>query len=174
MRRLLLMRHAKSSWDRPGLRDFDRPLSPRGEKAAVSMGQHILDDGLVPDLVFCSPAKRTRQTLNLTCAQFGTSPQIMFDDSLYGGTISFLQDLLRSITDDNVRTAMIIGHNPETQGLALNLSRDAGTDAMAALKSKYPTAGLAIIEFGISTWAEVQAGQGTLIDFTSPKRLGRG
>ncbi len=172
MRRLLLMRHAKSSWNHPGLRDFDRPLSPRGENAAPRIGRYLQTQNLIPDLVFCSSAKRTRQTAALVFSQFSSSPSMLFEDSLYGATISNLLDLIHAAEDESVATIMTIGHNPETQGLALHLSRVAESTAMRALKAKFPTAGLAIIEFDTSSWSDVLADQGRLTDFITPRTLG--
>jgi phosphohistidine phosphatase len=108
---LSLLRHAKSSWADSRLKDIDRPLNERGEKDAPRMGGHLARQGLVPDLVLCSPAVRTRQTLALVLPHLKPSPEIVYDDALYPGTPPAILKRLRNVAAE-VRHAMIVGHNP--------------------------------------------------------------
>jgi phosphohistidine phosphatase len=95
MRTLMLMRHAKSSWDQPGLADLDRPLAPRGRRAAPLIARHLHDQGLVPDLVLCSPARRVQETWQLMTPVLGGSVASKTLRSLYPGTPSRLLEALR-------------------------------------------------------------------------------
>src|SRR5262245_43293595 len=104
---LTLFRHAKSSWSLPGLKDFDRPLSPRGEKAAPKMAAYLAGQGLVPDLVLCSTARRTRQTLSLALPLWRKRPQIEHDKAVYLATVPVLIGILHNAPAD-ARHLMII------------------------------------------------------------------
>ncbi len=167
---LSLLRHAKSRWSDAGLEDIDRPLNKRGEKDAPRMGAYLARQRLVPDLILCSPAVRTRQTLDLVLPRLKASPEIVYEDALYPGSPAAMLKCLRKVAP-GVRQAMIVGHNPGLQALALSL---AGTDTEAdlqALAEKLPTAGLVVIELKRRTWAKVEAGDGRLKLLTAPKRL---
>ena len=111
MKTLLLLRHAKSSWSNPSLRDFDRPLNERGLKAAPLIGSLLLKRQLQPGLVLSSPAERARQTAALVveAAQFAITPR--FDERIYEASALALLELISQI-DDGVEQAMIVGHNP--------------------------------------------------------------
>ena len=120
MRTLTLFRHAKSSWAEPGLPDFDRPLAPRGEDAAPLMAAFLVERGLAPDLVLCSSARRTRETLDLALPAFRPAPKIAYDETLYHAPAPVMIGQIRQ-TPDEVRNLMILGHNPGLQALAIDL-----------------------------------------------------
>ena len=166
---LSLFRHAKSAWGNPGLGDFERPLAPRGEKAAPRMGAYMAREGLAPGVVLCSTAKRARQTLELAQAEWEPKPEIRYEDGLYhagpGEMLRFLQALPASCSH-----AMIIGHNPGVYSLAATLCGDGEGDALAALGTKFPTAALAVIEFE-GDWKGISPGQGYLQRFVLPREL---
>jgi phosphohistidine phosphatase len=171
MIRLLLLRHAKSDWSDTGLADRDRPLSKRGRESAPVVGRHMTEQGWIPDLVLSSPAARTRQTVGLVLDRLGTSPNIIFDESLYdfGGG----EGLLASIQEHGgkVPTLMVVGHNPAMERLAMMLAGHGDADLRAAMERKFPTAALAVIEFEAKAWAAIKPGKGTLVAFLTPKGL---
>jgi len=167
---LSLLRHAKSSWDDPALEDFDRPLAKRGETAAPRMGAYMAAEGLIPDLVLCSPAVRARQTLALVLAHLGGDPSVVYEDAFYLAAPSVLLARIRKI-DAGVRHALIVGHDPGIQGLALELASTGRAKALEALGAKFPTAALAVIRFTPGDWAKVARGKGRLELFVTPKSL---
>jgi phosphohistidine phosphatase len=151
MKRLYLLRHAKSSWDDASLADHDRPLSGRGRRAADAIGQHLRDEGIAPDLVLCSSAARTRETLE----RIGLSGVVEHD--LYGASATELLARLRDVPP-SVESVLLIGHNPGTHDLALVLTGEPA--------DKYPTGALATIE--LDEWT---AGSGRMIAFVRPREL---
>ena len=166
--RLLLLRHAKSSWSDPGLPDEDRPLAPRGEKAADRMRKYIADEGLEPQLVLCSSALRARQTLARVLPALGTEFQVHIEPALYTFDANVLLDRLGRIASD-VTSALLVGHNPAMQELvALVAGRG---DALSDLLRKYPTAGLAEIAFGDQSWDSLAERPGELVRFVTPRDL---
>jgi phosphohistidine phosphatase len=167
---LSLLRHAKSSWEDASLADFGRPLAKRGETAAPRMGAFIARHGLAPDLILCSPAVRTRQTLDLVLPYLGDSPTVVYEDSFYLAAPSALLARLRKI-DGEVGHAMIIGHDPGLQRLALELAGEGEADMLRAIAAKFPTAGLAVIRFKAREWPRIGPGKGRLELFMTPKTL---
>jgi phosphohistidine phosphatase len=170
MKRLLLLRHAKSAWDDPMMRDFDRPLNPRGHRAARRMGQWLRDSGLRIDLLVCSPALRTRQTLDDVLDAWGSTPDVRVDDSIYMASADALLALIHGC-DAAVDTLMILGHNPGLEDLAMLLTAEGDKAALAQLASKYPTAALADISLPVDTWSEVDRRDGALDRFILPRML---
>jgi phosphohistidine phosphatase len=164
VRRLYLLRHAKSSWDDPALADRDRPLAQRGRKASKLIAAHLRDEGVAPDLVLCSPAKRTRQTLKRTGLDAG---DVRFDDELYAASAGELLAVVNGI-DDDVDSAMVIGHNPGVQDLALQLA-GSGPE-ISAMRTKFPTAALATLAFS-GSWRGLAPGGAELVAFVKPKQL---
>ena len=167
MRRLLLLRHAKSSWEDPGLADHDRPLTPRGRRACKLVAAHLGSEGIRPDLVLCSSARRTRDTLERISPALGDEVEVLIEDALYGASHRALRERLRALADD-VGTVMLIGHNPAIQDLALDLAGD-GSE-IAGVRRKYPTAALATLEH-LGAWQELDAGCADLVAFVRPKEL---
>jgi phosphohistidine phosphatase len=165
--RLFLLRHAKSSHDDPGLADRDRPLAPRGTRAAKAMGRYMRDHELSPALVLCSSATRARQTLDGLTAGIGSSPRVVIEHELYEASASGLLERLRRIGDD-VPSAMLIGHNPAMERLALDLAAR-GPD-LADLARKYPTGALALLEFD-GSWPDLDADGARLLAFVKPRDL---
>lgn len=165
-----LFRHAKSSWDNPKFRDFDRPLSPRGIRATEKMGVYIRANDLAPDLVLCSAALRTRQTLAGLKPYFSITPQVIFSKNVYMASYDELLMKLRK-TNNTVRHVMILGHNPGLHTLAELLAFTGQDEEIKALHAKFPTAALAVIEFDISDWRKISTNNGTLLHFMTPKRL---
>ena len=167
MRTLHLLRHAKSSWDDVSLDDIDRPLNDRGRRACEALSRYFADDAIVPDLILCSPARRTRETLAGIEAAFG-EPRTEFPEELYGAGAETISALVAALPDD-VDQAMAIGHNPGIEEAALSL---AGSGAnLERMRAKYPTGALATIEFEVDGWTEVTSGSGALISFVKPREL---
>jgi phosphohistidine phosphatase len=119
--RLHLLRHAKSSWADPELDDFDRPLAPRGRRAARTMRTHLAEVGIRPALVLCSPARRTRQTLKRVLGALG-DPAVRFEASLYEASVHDVVKLLLRVQVDAAEV-LVVGHNPWIEELALRLAR---------------------------------------------------
>jgi phosphohistidine phosphatase len=173
MRQLLLLRHAKSSWDDPGLPDHARPLNARGKRAAAVMAAVMQDLGLAPDIVLVSSARRTLQTLE-AISPLADSPIIELMDDLYLATWQRMMDVLRSLPE-TARSVLLIGHNPGMHDLALELAGAAAMERGTApgtqrLAGGYPTAALA--EFSVtSSWKGLAPGSGRLVRFIAPNDL---
>ncbi|TGD96128.1 SixA phosphatase family protein [Methylobacterium nonmethylotrophicum] len=169
MRRLILLRHAKSDWPE-GMADADRPLAPRGREAAPKMAAYLAAQALIPDRVLVSPARRTQETWDLVKPALGAVPDETVPQ-IYEAPVSRLLDVVRAIPDD-AATALMIGHNPGVQDLARLLSKPG--EARRALTRKYPTAAIAVIDLPAESWATVEAGDGVVERFVTPKSLGHG
>ena len=172
MRQLLLLRHAKSSWDDPVLSDHARPLNARGRRAAAAMAGAMRDLGLQPDLVLVSSARRTLQTLE-ALTPFDDNALIEPMDALYLAPASLLMEGLRKVPE-TVRSVLVIGHNPGLHDFALALAGEAasvpGGAAAKRLAEGFPTAALA--EFTIAApWRAVAEGSGRLVRLLSPRDL---
>ena len=168
MKTLYLLRHAKSSWDDPGLADHDRPLAPRGRKAAKLIAKHLRSSEIAPALVLCSPARRTRETLEAIAPALGDDGAVEFEHDIYGASAGELLDRLREIPD-TIESAMLIGHNPSIQTLALTLAGGGGD--LETLGLKDPTGALATLTFE-GSWADLDPGAAELAGFVRPRDLG--
>jgi phosphohistidine phosphatase len=167
-RELLILRHAKSAWDTGAPRDFDRPLAPRGEKAAPRVGRWLRRRELIPDYVVSSPAERARQTVLAVCRESGFDPdRIQWDERVYGAWTRTLIYVLRE-TPDDARRVLIAGHNPGLEDLVRTLSADpVSTPDNGKLM---PTAALARFEI-TGPWADLEPGSGRLLSVTRAKTL---
>jgi phosphohistidine phosphatase len=168
-RRLILLRHAKSAWP-DGVPDHDRPLAPRGRRDAPAAGRWLRKSDYVPDRVLCSTAKRARETWRLAEEKLGAHPATALEDRVYGASSADLLALARQTSAD-VRTLLIVGHDPAMRELTLELASeqadDAGTEALGRVRMKYPTAAIAVLSFS-GGWAELAPGQARLADFVVP------
>jgi phosphohistidine phosphatase len=168
---LSLLRHAKSNWDDPALADHDRPLAKRGTKAAPEIAKYLKREELLPNLVLCSGAVRTRATLALILAEIGrAAPEIRYDDTLY---LADPETVLQRIKDVEPVHAhvMVIGHNPGLHALALELTGGGERKAVAALATEFPTAALAVLTFDATRWSDIKTASGRLEHFVTPRRL---
>lgn len=170
MRRLLLLRHAKSSWQIEGLDDFDRPLNKRGRGAAPTTARYIADNGLSPDVILCSTALRTRETLALLLPHLRGEACIHLEDGLYLASGEALRDRIARL-DEACDCAMIIAHNPGLQDLALSLAATGNAADVRHLQEKFPTAALAVIELEGRDWATATPKGGRLSEFVTPRAL---
>jgi phosphohistidine phosphatase len=170
MLRLLLMRHAKSSWADPAAADYDRPLAPRGEAAAPAMGRHMRASNLAPARVLCSGARRTRQTLVHVIAALGGEPEVVYADALYGAGAEAALALVRA-DGDGASPLLVVGHNPALHELALGLAATGDAASLAALRAKMSTGALAVIDFAAGGWADIGWNAGHLAAFVRPRDL---
>jgi phosphohistidine phosphatase len=167
MHLLYLLRHAKSSWAETGLADHDRPLAPRGRRAAKKMARHFREAGVRPALVLCSSARRAGDTLKRIDAVLPQGTEVRIEDRLYGASDQDLLDLLRELPDE-VPSVMLVGHNPGLEDLA---SRLAGAESRARLQQKFPTGALATLAIPGPGWTSLEEGAAELVDFVVPKEL---
>lgn len=168
-RRLMLLRHAKSAWP-DGVADRERPLAPRGQKAAPRIGEYLQAEKLIPDLVLVSSARRTQETWALVAPHLPKGAEGREIDVLYEAPANRLLEIVRA-TDPSVRSLMLIGHNPGLQHFAAALVGAGEGRALKRLEEKFPTAGLAVIDLPLALWSDLHAGTGTLERFVTPRSL---
>lgn len=172
MRRLFLLRHAKASRDEG--RDEDRVLAPRGVLDAPRIGQFLREEVYIPDLILCSPAARTRQTLELILPELGAKPQVSYLEDLYLAESEEIA-AIAARTGDGVNSLMIVGHNPGLEECARELARlpkeRRPRKRYETMAAKFPTGSLAVIDFEIERWAGIRPGLGELELFVRPKDL---
>ncbi|HET7237191.1 MAG TPA: histidine phosphatase family protein [Actinomycetota bacterium] len=162
MKRILLLRHAKSSWDDPALSDRDRPLAPRGLRAAELIAEHLRGNGLEVELVLCSSARRARETLERLGTSLG-SARTSIEDDLYGASDDELLERLRRLPEGVASVAMI-GHNPGLHDLAVALTQE------GRKLERFPTGALATLDFD-GLWADLGSRRARLAGFVKPKDL---
>ena len=162
MKRLYVMRHAKSSWDDASLADYDRPLNERGLESAPLMGRLIKKRGYIADLVLSSPAKRAKKTAKLACEAAGITTPILFDERIYEASPHSLVKVLSEVAGET-RSAMVVGHNPGMEGLIRFV-----TGEVVAM----PTAAFAIIDLHIEKWGDIGRQTGNLVEVLRPKEVG--
>jgi phosphohistidine phosphatase len=165
MRRLILMRHAKSSAADSGQRDIDRPLNKRGRQSAGLIGGWLAAKGYEPEQALVSTARRTQETWGGVVARRGPAPTSYLPELYAAGSEAMMQ-VLRSAPD--VGCLLIVGHNPGTGTLAQRLLADAPDDTVFA---KFPTGATAVIDFDVASWADVGWETGRLVDFVVPRAL---
>jgi phosphohistidine phosphatase len=172
VKRLFLLRHAKAS--REEGRDQDRILAPRGREDAPRMGRFLKEEVYIPQLVLCSTAARTRQTLELLLPELGAKPMVQFLDELYLAESEDIAAIAKR-AKDSVHTLMIVGHNPGIEESAREL---AGVPAerrarkhYETMAAKFPTGSLAVIDFEIERWSDIRQGLGELELFVRAKDL---
>ena len=174
MKTIFLLRHGKSDWGDPALKDHDRSLNERGRTAVPRMGAYIKSKRYRPEIVLCSTARRTVETCDLIKAALGGELNVKFEESLYLAEQRHLLERLRWLADD-LKSAMIIGHNPGLEQLANALCaspKDAESEKLhRRMREKFSTCAFAAIKVSAKTWREVMAGTGLLIDFMRPKDL---
>jgi phosphohistidine phosphatase len=162
-RELLIMRHAKSSWDDPDLADIARPLTGRGKRDAEAMGRLLVARGLAPDLVLVSPAKRARSTLKRLVRAGGLDIEARVTEELYGGSVDGLLRVLAGLPG-GVSRVLLIGHNPTQQELAQLLAAESVT---------LPTGAIAYIMLPVEDWCEIRVQtRGTLRQLLTPESAG--
>ena len=158
--RLILTRHAKSSWDDPAQPDHDRPLNDRGRRSARELGDWLASRGHEPEEVLCSTAERTRETWAcVAMAPLEVRPPVRYEPGLYQAGPEKMLAILRTAT---APTVMMIGHNPGIAELAAMLPARVPLDPDFR---RYPTAATLVVDFQIGGWGELRPGEGSVMDF---------
>jgi phosphohistidine phosphatase len=171
MKRLTLLRHAKSDWGDPGLDDFNRPLNERGSKAARRMGKELKHRHMNFDFALASPAARVRETIDGVTETYGEPKfPIRFEPKMYGASVAALLELIRELPAE-AEDALLIGHNPGLERLVVELSHDEGHGLRDRATGKFPTAAVAVIDLPVSSWTDVGPGKGKLAELILPKEL---
>ena len=165
-RRLILTRHAKSSWDDPNLADHARPLKGRGSRAARELGEWLASRGHLPDEVLSSDAVRTRQTWEQIEPALAEAPAPGWLPALYHAGA---EEMLACLKAAKGRTVMMIGHNPGLAEFAAMLPARPPADPDFA---RFPTAATLVVDFEIADWAELEPGRGSVLDFFTPSERG--
>ncbi|MTI45272.1 phosphohistidine phosphatase [Roseibium hamelinense] len=171
MLELMLLRHAKSDWNDASLKDTDRPLNSRGRSSARIMAAYLHSHSLHPDLILCSSAQRTRETLSRLTNVFQHDFDIvirkeLYDQHMNGSYTSFIR-----AEGGAAKRVMVLAHNPATEETASELFGTGDEALQTELQTKFPTAALAVFEFPIDTWKHLQPGTGTLTRFVKPRDL---
>lgn len=167
MKRLGLLRHAKSDWDDVSLRDFDRGINNRGRRGAALIGRHIAESGIEWDAVIASPAERVRRTIE--ASGLAVTPQ--FDQHAYLADPGTLMNLLRGL-EDEPGAVLLVAHNPGLQELLFRLVDPAEENELFThAAEKFPTGAFALLELAIDRWSDLAEGCGRLVCFTRPRDL---
>jgi phosphohistidine phosphatase len=172
-KRLFLLRHAKSSWDDAVRADFDRPLNGRGRRAALGMAEWLATRNLAPDLILCSAAKRTRETLATVRAALGPKAEVAIERRLYLAEEDALAARLAELDDlpQPPDAVMIIGHNPGLGDLALRLIPRDQAETRRRIATKFPTCAFVDLSFDCDTWEAISAANATLVAYLVPAEL---
>lgn len=165
MRRLVIFRHAKAV-PHGAAPDFDRALAERGQGDAEAAGRYLAEEQILPDLALVSPSLRTRQTWERAAPALGEVP-LRYEDGMYDASTGTLLALVRK-APAQVRTLVLVGHNPGMAQLARDLTGHGDRYAFARMRQKFPTSGMAVLDFPVEDWAEVDHGTGRLDRFVTP------
>ena len=160
MKTLMLLRHAKSSWDNASLDDFERPLNDRGRKSAATIGKYLADNEVAIDLIISSPSVRTRETIERAKLN-GLAHEIRFDQRIYEASSARLLEVVSQIDEDR-KSVLLVGHNPGMEELLLLLT---------GIEERMQTATLATISLNLKRWDRVMAGKGVLQTLIRAKDL---
>ncbi|WP_225827656.1 SixA phosphatase family protein [Streptomyces naphthomycinicus] len=166
LRRLVVLRHAKSAWPE-GVGDHRRPLAPRGLRDAPAAGR-ALAAGSLPDLALCSTAVRARRTWELVSAEWATPPPVRYDRRLYAADVPDLLEVVHEVPAD-VRTLLLVGHNPGLAELVQELAADGLDDSLERVREKFPTSAIAVLTWHGTGWPALAPGAALLTSFTVPR-----
>jgi phosphohistidine phosphatase len=164
MKKLVLLRHAKSSWKDRSLGDHDRPLAKRGLETALLVGKYIRNSGLTPEFIVCSTAKRARQTLKLCLDKIEKKVKTVYTNNLYYSSVDTIVEIISKVSD-KIDVLMLVGHNPDLENLVEYLT------GKPFPFPKFNTAGLMVIEFDFNSWQDVDKLKGKVVLFKTPKML---
>jgi phosphohistidine phosphatase len=169
MRRLMLLRHAKTERAAPGERDRDRKLMKRGRADAPAIGAYLAHHGLTPDLAVVSPAKRAEETWALVAGAFAKAPPMVRDERIYNATADALIGVIGATR--KAHTLMVVGHNPGLHDLAMQLIASGNVEMREQLNEKLPTSGLVVIDLPVDDWSPLHPHAGRLERFVSPRLI---
>lgn len=170
MKRLLVMRHAKSSWRKPGLEDCERPLNKRGRDAARRMGRHFRESHVTIDLAIYSTAERSRETLDLLLDEYGRPVPTKEREELYLSTGALMLDVIGA-APATTGTVLVVAHFPGVQEAALTLLGAQEGESADQIRQKFPTGAVADFHLHIHDWSQVNGAQGHLNDYILPRGL---
>ena len=170
MLRLAILRHAKAA-PLAGGGDHARPLALRGLQDSPRLAAFMVAQGVLPDLALVSDARRTRETFDVLAAHLIEKPSMRLEQRIYEASFGALLTLVQAVPE-SVRTLLLIGHNPGMAELALRLTGYGDRYAASRMRAKFPTCGLAILDFDMATWADIAPGLGRLDCFMIPADLG--
>ncbi|MBI3506940.1 MAG: histidine phosphatase family protein [Proteobacteria bacterium] len=173
-KRLFLLRHAKSFREDPFLDDFDRPLNKRGQRAAHAMAEWLAARNLHPDLVLCSAAARTRETLAAVRPALGATTEIRIEKSLYLADEETILDVLAALDESPQPPAqvMVIAHNPGLEDLALRLVPPVEIETRRRIATKFPTCAFVDLSFAVEDWADIGPARASLNAYLAPTDIG--
>jgi len=169
MRRLMLLRHAKTERAEPGMRDRDRKLTKRGRADAPVIGAYMAHHGLLPDLALVSPVTRAQETWALIAPAFAKTPRVMRDERIYNVSPERLISVIGETR--GARSLLVVGHNPSLHDVAVQLIAAGDVEARERVSEKLPTSGLVVIEFSIDDWSKLHSRSGRLEHFVTPRLL---
>lgn len=170
MRRLTILRHAKSSWDDPHLEDYNRPLNDSGWKAARRMARELEKRKMKFDLIIASPAARVRETIDGLTQKLRFNVEIRFEPRMYAASEEMLLMIVRDIRE-SAHAPLLVGHNPGLQQLLVALTHKDPDDLRSRVEEKFPTAALATIELPAHRWTDVKLATGEITELILPKQL---
>ncbi|MEM8992561.1 MAG: histidine phosphatase family protein [Pseudomonadota bacterium] len=170
MKKLILLRHAKSSWSDPALEDHDRPLNDRGKAAAPVIARWLAEKAHLPDTVLCSSSKRTRQTVKRMRNEIPTLPEPLIDEQLYHASPKTMRDRLSKLPPD-CDTVMVVGHQPGLSAFARKLTNGNVSARCRRAFEQFPTAAAAVLRLNIDDWSKLNYDEADFIDFAKPREL---
>ncbi len=172
MLRLALLRHSEANPQTAGCSDRDRPLNQSGREMAGGIGRFCRDFPLHPSLALVSPARRARETFELAAAELALGKDLIesFEPDLYNATATTIKSLIADVASQH-RVVLVVGHNPGIAEAAIALCGDGDPAALADMKRHFPAPALAIIDFDMTVWSELAAGQGRLARFVTKSLL---
>jgi phosphohistidine phosphatase len=174
VKRLLLLRHAKTVPAGPGIEDHDRELMARGREDAPRLGRYIEKNGYGPDLILASTARRTVETVELVTDEISSPQRIDYLEALYLAEPDVILSIIR-LAPDKMKSVMVVGHNPGLEQAATLLAREPvkrkERDRFDRIEEKFPTAALAVLDFEVARWRDIVPGEGALADFVRPRDL---
>jgi phosphohistidine phosphatase len=170
MRKVILLRHAKSSWDEPGVGDHDRPLNARGKAAAPLIGRWLGERRHVPDTVLCSSSERTKETVRRMRAVLPELPEPAIEHALYHASPERMRDRLARLPQD-CWTVMLVGHNPGLGSLVRQMSDGREDRRCSRACEHFPTGAAAVLEIDLETWSDIDFAKARIVDFATPRQL---
>ena len=170
MKKVILLRHAKSRWDDPALDDHDRPLSKRGKTAAPLIGQWLAERRHLPDTVLCSSSARTTETVRRMRKTLPKLPEPVVERALYHASPTAMRDRLKRLPQD-CATAMLVGHNPGLGSLVRKMSDGRENRRCRRAYEHFPTGAAAVLELDLDDWSEVDFAKARFVDFAAPREL---